>query len=196
MSRRCSARVSVACTSILGNDNSILSTSTVVASINGAAMLVATIRCSMVGGRLCRSSTRSMRLKLGFGRHRPSFGIAPRSVIVHRIHLRHEHMPHICVDCAHTRNACHTILTSSTTDLAAKKTVLKASTTRNKPHIARNPRGERTLAHHGDHRGQGTIFGSTSKRTRTDEMRRRSSKSRMRWPRRRRTRPHPSIWDN
>jgi hypothetical protein len=52
MSRRCSARVSVGYSLKLWNDDSILSTSTVVASITGAAMLVATIRCSIVGGRL------------------------------------------------------------------------------------------------------------------------------------------------
>jgi hypothetical protein len=52
MSRRCSTRVSVKYSLKLWNDYFILSTSTVVASITGAAMLVATIMCSAVGWRL------------------------------------------------------------------------------------------------------------------------------------------------
>lgn len=131
-----------------------------------------------------------------FGQHRPSFGIAPRSVIVHRIQFTCDES--ICLTFVlfpHTRNPRHTIITRSITNLAAKVTALKDTQSR-KPHITRNPRGGRTLAHHGDHRGQGTLFTSTSERTCTDRMSHRLSKSRRRWPRRKRTRPHPSIWDN
>ena len=48
MSRRCSVRVSVEHGLMLYNHDSILSTSTVVASITGAAMSSATISCSVV----------------------------------------------------------------------------------------------------------------------------------------------------